>query len=207
MGADRQHIANWLAALADQLVADAIDGADLAKRLSTMPALAGDAFALEAMSIMRIVAESVTTPAGFDAMQMPSLEDAETRSACTVLLAFGLSIAAPSVEWLSRPQARAARRRLVSEGDLALAVIAARGAEAVELHSYISMLVEVAAIIVSDQAANAAPVVRVETGVSLPSTALAYHLYGDASRAQGLVEIAESATPMLMPVSFEALER
>lgn len=75
-----------------------------------------------------------------------------------------------------------------------------------DLYGYLSRLVEVAVLIVSDQAANAVPIVRVETGISMPSTVLAYQLYGEADRAQGLVEIARSATPMLMPIAFDALE-
>lgn len=207
MSVDRTDIASWLATLVDHLVGDPLDGEDLAKRLTGLPGLAGEAFALEAMSIMRVVAESVATPAGFDVLRPADIEDRETRGAVDVLLAFGLAVAAPRVAWLSRPQARSARRRLVAQGDLALAVIAGRGAEAVDLHGYVSVLVEMAAIIVSEQAANASPVVRVETGISLPSTVLAYHLYGNAARAQRLVEIAESATPLLMPIGFEALER
>ena len=87
-----------------------------------------------------------------------------------------------------------------------MAHVSATGASALDLYQYLSRLVEIAVLIVSDQAANAVPIVRVETQMSLPSTVLAYQIYGDAARAGSLVDIARSTTPMLMPISFDALE-
>lgn len=206
MGADRALLAAWLSNLAGTLVTDALDAQDLANRLSGAPALEGAAFASEVLSIMRVIAESVSEPSGFDAIAMPTAEDPETLAAAGILVVFGLSIAAPRISWISRPQARAARSRIASHGDTALAGISARGAEMVDLYRYLARIIEIAVLIVSEQAANAVPIVRVETGISLPSTVIAYHLYGDAARAQGVVDIARSTTPMLMPVGFEALE-
>lgn len=206
MAADRASVCDWLSSLAGTLVSDELDARDLARRLSMAPALEGVAFALESLSIMRVIAESVDTPAGFDAIVTLQAEDPDTTAVAYTLVAFGLSIAAPRVAWISRPQARAARSRIASHGETALAGISAKGAEMVDLYEYLSRIVEIAVLIVSGQAANAVPVVRVETGISLPSTVLAYHLYGDAARADGVVGIAGSATPMLMPVTFEALE-
>lgn len=205
MAADRLAITAWLATLADTLVDDAIDADSIAIRLDKAATLEDAAFALETFSIMRVIAESVDVPAGFDAITLPAASE-DTLAAATVLAAFGLSIAAPRVAWISRPQARAARSRISSYGDVARAYVSARGAEMLDLYGYLSRLVEVAVLIVSDQAANAVPIVRVETGISMPSTVLAYQLYGEADRAQGLVEIARSATPMLMPIAFDALE-
>lgn len=206
MGADRAFLAGWLSGLAGTLVSDALDAQDLANRLSAAPALDGAAFAAEVLSIMRIIAESVDAPSGFDAIAMPSASDAMTGSAAGILVAFGLSVAAPRIVWISRPQARVARSRIASHGEAALAAVSAGGAGMLDLYLYLSRIVEIAVMIVSDQAADAVPIVRVETGISLPSTVLAYHLYGDAARAQGVVDIARSTTPMLMPVGFEALE-
>jgi len=206
MAADRTVISTWLGALAETLVADALDVADLSSRVAKAPALEGQAFALESLSIMRVVAESVTEPDGFDAIALPSGTDADTLAAATVLVAFGLSVSAPRVSWISRPQARAARTRIVAHGEAAMAHVSATGASALDLYQYLSRLVEIAVLIVSDQAANAVPIVRVETQMSLPSTVLAYQIYGDAARAGSLVDIARSTTPMLMPISFDALE-
>ncbi|WP_313194600.1 hypothetical protein [Shinella zoogloeoides] len=206
MAADKGALAAWMSGLASTLVNDTLDAQDLASRLAKAPDLEGEAFAMELLSIMRVIAESVDAPSGFDAILLPSGLDAATEAPANVLTAFGLAVAAPRVAWISRPQARAARSRIASQGEAALAVVAARGAEAVDLFRYLSRVIEIAVLIVSEQAANAVPIVRVETGISLPSTVLAYHLYGDAARAQGLVDIARSTTPMLMPIAFDALE-
>lgn len=54
-------------------------------------------------------------------------------------------------------------------------------------------------------AADRSPLVRVETGVSLPSVVLAYRLYGDPERSIELVARNRVATPAAMPVVFEAV--
>ena len=54
-------------------------------------------------------------------------------------------------------------------------------------------------------AADRAPLVRVETGVSLPSVVLAYRLYGDPERSAELVARNRVATPAAMPVVIEAV--
>lgn len=206
MPASKGDLCAWFSDLASTLVTDALDSADLASRIDAAPDLGADAFALEALSIVRVIAESVSTPAGFDRIKLPVFDDAEPSAAATILTAYGLSIAAPRVDWVSRPQARAARTRIATLGETALGFVSAEGAVAVDFYRYLGKLIELSVQIVSEQAANAVPVVRVETGISLPSTVLAYQLYGDAGRAEGLVDIARVGTPMLMPVAFEALE-
>jgi prophage DNA circulation protein len=94
----------------------------------------------------------------------------------------------------------------VAAGEAALAVAAGFGANGSDLYGWLAGLNAMAVRVVSNIAADAVPLVRVETGVSLPSSVLAYKLYGDATRAEGLVDIARSMTPMLMPSVFEALE-
>lgn len=54
-------------------------------------------------------------------------------------------------------------------------------------------------------ATNQIPLIRVETGIEMPSTLLAYRLYEDPDRAVELIERNKVATPAYMPVSFEAL--
>jgi hypothetical protein len=207
MATDRQEICDWLSSLALLIVTDALDAGDLATRLAQAPDLASADFALESINVMRIIAESVTSPAGFDALQAGSFTETETENAASVLLAVGLCIAGGRASWISRPQARSGRQRIADQGDAALVVVSAMGADGVDLYSWLTSLINIAVRLVSEQAANAVPVVRVDTGISLPSTYLAYQLYGDASRAESLVEIAGSSTPMLMPASFNALER
>lgn len=206
MAADKQAICDWLGSLAATLVSDILDAEDVSARLETAPALDAISFAMESLSIMRVIAESVKTPSGFDMLRTDQFETSETGIAASVLLAVGLAIAGGRADWISRPQARAGRDRIATAGDVALTAISAMGAEGVDLYIWLSDLVNIAVRLVSDQAADAVPVVRVETGISLPSTFLAYQLYGDASRAGSLVEIAGASTPMLMPSGFNALE-
>lgn len=203
---DIPSVAGWLTSAVSVLVTDDVDNAYLGQRLAASVKLDRYSFACEAMDIMRIVAESVVNPSGFDTLRLPEGSDQATLDALSILLAQGLCIAAPRVAWVTRPQARAARNRIRSVGETALAVVSAKGAVAVDLYQFVAQLVEVAVRIVSDQAADAVPVVRVETGVSLPSTVLAYRLYGRADRAGDVVDIARSGTPMLMPIAFDALE-
>lgn len=206
MSADRDALISWLASLAAVLVADENDLNEFRARTAAASDLPAIGFASEMLALMRMVGESVVSPEGFDSLKTGSFSDGGTADACAVLLAVGLSIAGGRAQWISRPQARSGRERISAAGDAALSVISAIGADAADFYGWLSNLVQVAVRLVSDIAANLVPVVRVETGISMPSTVLAYRLYGDAKRAGNLVDIAGSATPMLMPVGFDALE-
>lgn len=72
-------------------------------------------------------------------------------------------------------------------------------------HVWLADLVGKASVILSKLAADRAPLVRVETGVSMPSSRLAYDLYGDPDRGAELVTRNKVATPIFMPVRIEAL--
>ena len=205
MTADRSFIVGWLSDLVAELVHDELDRRDGEKRLAAAAVLAAEEFAGEVLSLIRIIVESVDAPAAFDRMSAPQADEVETGDAVAVLLAVGLAVAGVKVAWPSRPMARAARTRIAAAGEAGLAAVSGMGGEGADLYAWLSNLVSVSVRVVSEIAANAVPVVRVATKLSLPSSVLAYQLYGDASRAQGLVEIAGSATPLLMPASFEAL--
>lgn len=207
MAAVKQALCDWLGSLATTLVTDRLDSEDVSARLETAPSLEAEAFALESLSLMRVIAESVTSPSGFDRLRLGHFDDVDTESAAAVLLSVGLAVAGGRSQWISRPQARMGRDRIADVGEVALAAIAAKGADSVDLYVWLSRLVNVAVRLVSDQAADAVPIVRIETGISLSSTILAYQLYGDAARAESLVEIAGVSTPMLMPSAFNALEK
>ncbi|OOO15658.1 hypothetical protein [Agrobacterium pusense] len=207
MPADKQAICDWLGSLATTLVVDDLDAENMAARLESASDLSADAFAMEALSLMRIIAESISTASGFDTLRSGQFSDEETANAAAILFAVGLAIAGGRADWISRPQARAGRDRIASAGHVALSVVSAMGADGVDLYVWLSALTNIAVRLVSDQAADAVPVVRVETGISLPSTFLAYQLYGDAGRAGSLVDIAGVSTPMLIPSAFNALEK
>ena len=205
MTADRTVVLGWLSDLVSDLVTDDLDRRDAEKRIVRAAALDAAPFAEEVLSLSRIVAESIDAPSGFDRLSLPIALDQDTADAVAVLLALSLSVAGVKVDWPSRPLARSARTRITLAGDAGLAAASRMGADGVGIYAWLSNVVATAVRVVSEVAANAVPVVRVETKISLPSTVLAYQLYADAGRAQGLVEIAGSATPMLMPSAFDAL--
>jgi hypothetical protein len=205
MAADRQTILAWLADLSATIVTDADDLADVSARIAAAPALEADAFATEAMALMRIVAESVTVPADFDRIIVPASSAGETLQAFAILVAMGSAIAGCRAEWPSRPAARRARSRVSSTGDAGAAAASGLGGDGADLYGWLTAVTAVSCRLISDIAADAAPVIRIETGISLPSTVLAYQLYGDAARAGALVDLAGASTPMVMPTLFDAL--
>lgn len=203
MAADRDQVLAWISAEVGQIVSDAQDLASLADRIEAASALDAEAFAAECIDMMRIIGESVRTEPHIKALgDLSSVDDAAAIRAVTVLSTIAMSLGLVRVEWVSR---RAARR---GRDLLSVLVVEAEAVAAdlsPDLHRWIGTLANLAIRAVSERSADMVPVVTVESGVSLPSTVLAYRLYGDATRAASLVDIAEAATPMIMPVRFEAL--
>ncbi|MDI7924603.1 hypothetical protein [Ferirhizobium litorale] len=204
MAADRDTILSWLADLAAAIVTDAEDAADLGVRIDAARTVDAATFASEALSMMRVIAESVDAPADFDRIAAPAATG-QTLDAVNIMLGMALAVAGCRPDWPSRPSARRARSRVSLAGDVAIAAVDQLGGEGADLYAWLSSVTSVSCRVISDLAADAAPVVKVETGVSLPSTVLAYQLYGDANRASGLIDIAGSATPLVMPTLFDAL--
>lgn len=207
MAADRAVILSWLSDLVSALVTDSIDLDDLSDRLTSASALGAIAFSAEVLQLTRIAAESVSVSADFGRFVAPVEVDNETAKAFAILVAVGLAISGTRIDWPSRPAARDARSAIAAAADAAFSVTSNIGADGADLYAWLSGVTSIAIRVVSDVAANAVPMIRVETGISLPSSVLAYKLYADASRAEGLTDIARSLTPMLMPSGFEALER
>ncbi|RFB95228.1 hypothetical protein B5K11_09760 [Rhizobium leguminosarum bv. trifolii] len=205
MAADRQTVLSWLADLAATTVTDVDDLSDISQRIVAAPALDAAAFAAETLAITRIIAESVTLPAEFDRIAAPASASGETLQAFSILVAMGSAIAGCRVEWPSRPAARRARTRVSAAGDAGATAAGSLGGDGADLYAWLTAVTAIACRLISDIAADAAPIIRVETGVSLPSTVLAYQLYGDATRAGAMVDLAGSATPMIMPTLFDAL--
>jgi hypothetical protein len=193
----------WLSARASEIISDADDSVLVADRLAAADTLSGAAFAAEILDLARIIGESVRTEAQFKALAVfPDFDTATGRDGVTLLAAVAQALAIGRIDWLSRPRARMARSAFVDLAHQAYAVAAPLGPD---LYAWLGNLVSVAVRLVSDRAANATPMVTVESGISLPSTVLAYQLYGDANRAEGLVDISGASTPLIMPARFEAL--
>ncbi|NLS02325.1 hypothetical protein HGP14_02935 [Rhizobium sp. P32RR-XVIII] len=205
MAADRGTILTWLADLSVAIVTDPDDLADMTARIAAAPDIDAGSFANEALSLMRVIAESVDELADFDRLAQPVAASGMTADAIAIMLGMGLAVAGCRPDWPSRPSARRARSRVSSAGETAVAAIDQLGGDGADLYAWLTSITAVACRLISDLAADAAPVIKVSTGVSLPSTVLAYQLYGDANRADGLVNIAGSATPLVMPTLFDAL--
>lgn len=205
MSANRTAILRWIEDLAAVIVTDAEDAGDIATRIAAAPNLSAQDFSLEVLSLTRVVAESVDAASDFDLISSALQVDGATLPVLQILQAMALAIAGVRVDWPSRPSARRARSRMASSGDIALSAASALGAGGAETFAWLASLVAVSSRLISDLAANAAPIVRVQTGVSLPSTVLAYQLYGDANRAEAMIDIAGAATPLVMPTHFDAL--
>lgn len=205
MSADRVLILTWLSDLASSIVTDDEDQMDVAGRITAAGDLGASEFSLEVMSLVRIVAENAVQPADFDKFSAGVDATGQTLAAIKILMAMGLAISGGRIAWPSRHSARRARARISDAGDIALSAVSTLGANGASAYAWLSTLVAVSCRLVSDIAANAAPIVRVNTGISMPSTVLAYRLYGDAKRAADLVEISGSSTPLVMPTRFDAL--
>lgn len=203
---DLTPVAVALYSLGSLVVSDELDMARLTDLTLGTGVRDSETFFAGGLSAARIIGESIVTPQQFDSIKPQRFETANAAALHVLFDAVISATAAPAVSWISRPQARAARQVVQAKGEAALTVVSALGPSQVALYSALSRLTETAVRLVSDRAADAVPVVRIETGISLPSTVIAYQAYGDAKRAQGLVEIARAATPMLMPSAFEALE-
>ena len=114
-----------------------------------------------------------------------------------------MAIASARAEFPARRDAQAARAAIRGAAEPVLIAVAdALGADA---YAWLAGATGEAAIRLSRQAVDRAPLVRVEFGVSLPSVAAAYALYGDANRAIEIVDRNRVATPFVMPAKFEAV--
>lgn len=114
-----------------------------------------------------------------------------------------LSLAAVRRDYSARADATEARAVLARRADPVL--VESSAAFGSDVFAWVAETSGQAALAISRIAADRAPLVRVESGVSLPSAVAAYALYGDANRADELVARNRVATPALMPSIFEAI--
>ncbi|WP_376704682.1 DNA circularization N-terminal domain-containing protein [Mesorhizobium sp. ISC25] len=157
--------------------------------VSTVGAIADVASPAEAVEAFAVAA----VPAGNDVFGLVA--------AAAFATGFCQTLAAG--DYLSRQDARRARDRISPVVDPVLEALAA-GID-VAVSEWLGEIAATAASDLSAVAANRAPLVSVQTEISLPATALAYALYGDAGRAGELVRRNSVATPAAMPISFEAI--
>ncbi|MBS9720171.1 hypothetical protein JYU29_05655 [Tianweitania sp. BSSL-BM11] len=152
------------------------------------------------LQLCRLVGES----AADNAELLTALEAVPDVSTLTLLgLLVIACFAAVRAEYSSRPDAQAAREKLAAQADNVLDAAGTLFGPVV--HSWLIRLVGEAVVQISAIAATRAPLVRVETNLSLPSSLIAYDLYGDPQRGADLVERNRSRTPLIMPVVLEAV--
>lgn len=128
--------------------------------------------------------------------------DSVTDVAMAGLLGGAAALVTAAADYACRQDAVAARTALAGMADVAREAMARLGYAAAEWYGG---LIGTALDAISRDAANLKPLVRVETGLSLPSTLLAWQLYGDPTRADELVQRNKVATACFMPAVLTAV--
>jgi len=187
-----------LGSLARELITSPEDLAEIDVLMVTLQV--GGATAIAALLQMaQLIGEAAddasAVPAALDRV---SAESPLWLVACLATACF----AATRADYPSRQDAQAARSAISARADIVYDSAGIFGAEVI---AWLVSLAGVTVVRLSGTAAERSPAVRVETGVSLPSTLLAYDLYGSASRAGEIVDRNRIATSLVMPVSFEAV--
>lgn len=125
-----------------------------------------------------------------------------TGTAIAGFLASAAAMVTAGADYTCRQDAVAARSALADMADTAREAMAEIGYEAAEWYGG---LIGAALDAMSRDAANLSPLVRVETGLSLPSALVAWKLYGDPRRAAELVARNKVATACFMPAVMTAV--
>lgn len=196
------NVATLLAGLADELIASADDRRAADRLVGTMSA-GKEAGMRAALDLARLIGEASDPEAALAALdRMMATGDFDGDAPAHVSAIVVACFATVRADYSARQDAAAARSALSARADAAYARIGEAGAEVLD---WIVRLVGETVLSLSALVASRVPVVRVETGISLPSTLLAWDLYGDPSRAAEIVRRNRTGTPLIMPVGFEAL--
>lgn len=190
---------DWLIDLVETRISDSDDAA-VARKTALQVSLGGAAGAIAYLETCRKIGEGAGDPSAvIDELDQAGLTRAVDCMGDLVIRCF----AAVRVDYDSRQAAQQGRTRLAAQADASYELVAAEfGADAL---SWIVRLVGESIQQISAIAATKAPMVRVETGLSLASSLLAWDLYGDPERGRELVLRNGIGAPMVMPTSFEAL--
>ena len=183
--------------IAGELITDAEDRLAAAKLAAAIQA-GGVGGSTALLELARLVGEAAD--AGTLAERLQTVMASDTLDATGLLIAacFG----ALRQDYPSRQDAVAARQRIAERADSAYRVA---GELSADLLDWLLRLAGETVRALSAIAADRAPLVRVETGISLPSSVLAWGLYGDPARGEEIVNRNRAGTPLVMPVIVEAL--
>ena len=195
---------DWLGAIGARRCDQADDLTLIARDLARVQPGSGAAAAAAMLDAARIIGEA-GAPAGVLEDTEAPLETGEAAldALLTILAVTMAAYAFVRQDYPASQDAAAAREDLLARA--ALAYDLAGPGLSDEVFGYVATLVGEAALQLSRTAADRAPLVRVETGLSLPSTVIAWQLYRDPGRASEIVDRNKAATPAVMPTAFEAL--
>lgn len=195
---------DWLGAIGARRCDQADDLTLIARALAKVQPGSGAAAAGAMLDAARIIGEGGAPAGVLDDTETP-LETGEAvlDGFLRVLVVTMAAYAFVRSDYPSSQDAAVAREQLLARAALAYDLAGPGLSDAV--FGYLTALVGEAALQLSRTAADRAPLVRVETGLSLPSTLVAWQLYRDPSRAAEIVARNKAATPALMPTAFEAI--
>lgn len=183
--------------LASELIADAEDRLTAAKLASAIAA-GGSEGATALLQLARLVGETADAATLAERLQTVTAIDVLDTTGLLVAACFG----ALRQPYPSRQDAVTARKGIAERADAAYRLASELSAE---LLDWLVRLAGETVQSLSAIAADRAPLVRVETGISLPSSVLAWQMYGDPSRGEEIVDRNRAGTPLVMPVVVEAL--
>lgn len=185
----------------DLLAADLLIDAEDKARALTLQLRAdrgGDDGCLALLELARLIGEAGDPQPTLSAALAIVMRDDLSAALVLTIACF----AAIRIDHAARQDATATRVSISTAAAKAYDLIEASGPDVM---SWLVGLVGVTVRHLSADATSRVPVVRVETGISLPSSLLAWDLYGAPQRGAEIVARNGSGTPMVMSVTFEAL--
>lgn len=192
--------ATWIEELAGRLLVSGDDGI-LSGRLLARIKQGGADGATAFVELARLIGLAGDPAEVIGALPDPAASVQDAGNAVASLIMHGFAVLRLSLP--AQQDAAAARDAIAARASAAYEGIGDRlGADALD---FAVRFVGETVRQLSTLAATRAPLVRVETGISLPSSLLAWDLYGDPQRGAEIIERNRSGTPMLMPAAFTAL--
>lgn len=194
-------LGSWLTGLADRLVTGS-DDRILVGRLSARIGAGGEDGASAFLSLARLIGEAGDASeviAAQPEILTASAEDAGQAVASLIMHGFAvLRLYLPAQQ-----DAAAARAAIGARAAVAYEAVGAwLGSDALD---FLVRFTGETVRQLSALAASRAPLVQVETGISLPASLIAWDLYGNPQRGAEIVERNSSGTAMLMPSRLVAL--
>lgn len=190
---------SWASDLAARLISATDDLAQVA-RLSAAAILPGVDGRIACLELCQLIGEAAEPKAALDAIdELAGTDEASELVGRLIIHCF----AAVRLDYPAQPDAATARLAVSTRARAAYPAIGdALGTDALD---FVVRLVGQTVVELSRIAASRSPLVRVETALSLPSSLIAFDLYGDPARGEEIMGRNRTGTPMLMPIAIEAI--